>query len=326
MENQVTLIRDNIYMIKTPLTGSPLRWINNFLIKGEDRCLLIDTAFNREECFLSIKNGIEKVGGTLDNTDIFLTHMHADHAGLVGKLKHDKNKIYAGKKDGDTVNDLNNLRHWKMIKNTSVAAGIPDEFEVPYYEHVAYKNRPDHNVDFTFVNEGDKFSFGGHSFVVLDLKGHTPGHIGLYDEEEGILFSGDHILNNITPHITCWDLENDYLGVYMENLKKVRKLKLNLVLSAHRELCEDPYERIDFLLKHHEKRLSEALYALSDGREKTAYDCAFYMTWSFRKTFGEFPDLQKWFASSEALAHLQHLYFEGKVKREIREGRAYFYL
>ena len=68
MENSVRLIKDNIYMILTPLKGSPLKWINNFIIKGEDRCLLIDTAFNRDECFLSIVNGINSLGGSPQRT------------------------------------------------------------------------------------------------------------------------------------------------------------------------------------------------------------------------------------------------------------------
>jgi hydroxyacylglutathione hydrolase len=41
------------------------------------------------------------------------------------------------------------------------------------------------------VADGDSFDLGGHSVRVLDVSGHTQGHIVYYFENDGVLFSGD---------------------------------------------------------------------------------------------------------------------------------------
>lgn len=41
------------------------------------------------------------------------------------------------------------------------------------------------------VREGEKVSFGGSEFRVLDVRAHTAGHIAYYSADEAVLFSGD---------------------------------------------------------------------------------------------------------------------------------------
>jgi glyoxylase-like metal-dependent hydrolase (beta-lactamase superfamily II) len=132
----------------------------------------------------------------------------------------------------------------------------------------------------------------------------------------GILFCGDHILGRITPNITAWDLENDFLGTFLNNLLRVREMAPRRLFTAHRELPEDPIGRIDEILGHHAQRLEEVLLILDqNGEWMTPYEVAREMTWSMHTGFQAFPRSQKWFAVGEALAHLQHLFFTGKLRR-----------
>ena len=45
-------IVSNMYRTEIPLRGSPLKWLNSYIVKGGDRFLIIDTGFNREELSL----------------------------------------------------------------------------------------------------------------------------------------------------------------------------------------------------------------------------------------------------------------------------------
>ena len=45
------------------------------------------------------------------------------------------------------------------------------------------------------VSEGFEFDLGGRTLRVIDLPGHTPGSIGLYDAEAGVVFTGDMLSN-----------------------------------------------------------------------------------------------------------------------------------
>ena len=84
------------------------------------------------------------------------------------------------------------------------------------------------------------------------------------------------------------------------------------------------FARIKELYKHHEDRLKEVINILSD-EEKTAYMVARDMTWEIDcKNWEDFPSPQKWFATGEAIAHLQYLYFLGKIKRMEKNGIYYY--
>jgi len=45
----------------------------------------------------------------------------------------------------------------------------------------------------SFLKEGEEICFGKESLTVIELPGHTPGNIGLYNFSQKILFSGDTI-------------------------------------------------------------------------------------------------------------------------------------
>ena len=110
------------------------------------------------------------------------------------------------------------------------------------------------------------------------------------------------------------------LGDYLESLKKVEKLEVETLLTAHGTPVEDMYARIRELYRHHEERLAEVVTILGD-QWKTAYMVARDMTWEIDcRNWDEFPAPQKWFATGEAVSHLQYLFSAGRVVREEQNG------
>ena len=69
-----------------PLPNNPLKALNAYLIKGRDRNLLVDTGFNREECRRALLGGLRLLDAPLDQTDIFITHLHVDHSGALVEI------------------------------------------------------------------------------------------------------------------------------------------------------------------------------------------------------------------------------------------------
>ena len=318
-------IYKNIYKIPVLLPGSPLKELNAFLIKGKGRPLLIDTGFCTEESKQSLFRGLNELSVDVNNMDIFLTHLHADHTGLVDVLKNENNSVYISEEDAKGLRRDYKEEFGDYIKTRSLLIGFQSGKELNHKEHPSYINRAKKVVECHYLEEGNEISYGGYNFTVLDLKGHTPGQLGLYEKEHELLFSGDHILNKITPNIGSWDLDNDYLGIFLNNLKKVRELKVKIIFSAHRELVAEPYKRIEELLAHHAKRLE---YARQILRKKpcTAYECSCLIKWDYKGGyFPDFPLAQQWFASSEMLAHLQMLYFSGEANRELSEEGFFVY-
>ena len=69
------------------------------------------------------------------------------------------------------------------------------------------------------LKDGDQLELAGFSIRVFHTPGHTPGHMVLYLPEQQLLFSGDHVLFDISPNITSWPEVEDSLGDYLESLK-----------------------------------------------------------------------------------------------------------
>ena len=318
----------SIWQVGVPLKGNPLKELNCYMIKGSDRNLVVDTGFNQPEGREILLNALDTLGFDLDKTDVFLTHLHVDHSGLLGAIKNDHNTAYASAYDSATVNAVFKAastpstpvvsRHVRMgftAKDGDVAGNMP-----------AVHNRVEREIDFTVVADGYEINIGGFRFVAVDFSGHTPGLLGLYEPDKKLLFSSDHILAKITPNINFWSFDFNALGTYMMNLKKAREMDVAHTFPAHRVLIEDHVERVDQLLAHHDRRLNEVLGILENGT-CTVYEVASGMRWDFGGgNFLDFPVTQKAFAAGEAMAHLEHLLVEGKVVREEREDVLYYSL
>jgi len=101
-------------------------------------------------------------------------------------------------------------------------------------------------------------------------------------------------------------------------------LDVELVLPGHRTPFEDCRGRIEELKEHHRHRLDEVVGILAK-RNATAYDVASKMTWDIvAKSWEDFPIVQKWFAVSEAAAHLFYLERRGKIGAEESNGRVLY--
>jgi len=103
-------------------------------------------------------------------------------------------------------------------------------------------------------------------------------------------------------------------------------MEIELVLPGHRSLIRDHNKRIQELKEHHRRRLDEVFSIVIKHGPCNAFQTASYMTWDLVAAgWEDYPLMQKWFATGEALAHLRFLEVEGKLKREISEEVMYFY-
>lgn len=319
----------NIYMEVFPLTGNPLKSMNIFLIKGGDENLIVDTGFNNPENRGNMEAFLKEAGVDLKETSLFLTHMHSDHVGLA-KYLWDKGlkKIYISTVDGEIVRSGVTLEgfQWQNILKNAGLQGLAKE-NLDINKHPGFKNRPRETFPFENLDPGDRLQIGDFDFELIDEAGHTPGMVGLYDKDKGILFCGDHLLSKITPNITRWgERYGDSLGDYLNNIQKLKELRIDHLYSSHRALIPDPYARIEELTAHHKKRLAETLSIVERMGEADTTEITKRMSRDIRaKSRDDFPQSQKRFAVGEASAHLKHLLSEGKVEERLGEDGIYYY-
>ena len=105
---------------------------------------------------------------------IWITHGHLDHAGGAMDLKDALGVDIIGPHEADKPL-LDNL------ENQAVRFGVQD----------AVRNC----VPDRFLTEGEKVSFGGHTFEVLHCPGHAPGHVVFYNRANAFAHVGDVLFN-----------------------------------------------------------------------------------------------------------------------------------
>src|ERR1035437_1698198 len=81
-------VAPGIHLLKVPIPGNSLGFINAYLVKSGNESMLIDTGWNMDESFNSLTSQLNETGTSYESLKyIAITHTHPDHYGLVGRLE-----------------------------------------------------------------------------------------------------------------------------------------------------------------------------------------------------------------------------------------------
>ena len=122
-------ILPDFFRIEIPLPNSPLKALNSYLIKNQKRSLIIDTGMNREECLGPMASSLKELDVDLNRTDFFITHLHADHSGLMGTLATETSKVYFIEVEANilTFESENAEERFQEFFDFYISHGFPEE-------------------------------------------------------------------------------------------------------------------------------------------------------------------------------------------------------
>jgi len=309
----VTEIGDRIVQIRLPMTGNPMRYINGYLLEDDDGLTLIDCGWKADDVMAALEEGLALCGHTVrDVRRLLITHFHFDHYGLAGML------VAAG------IPELGmHALDWAFLRARRERRGDDDSIVNAWLERNGLPVNPDEDDDESWsrfdyveptrmVEDGERIG----RLRAMFTPGHSPGHLCFVDTISGRTFTGDHVLDPVTPHVGMWhDASRDAMGEYVASLRAVGALETTGALPAHGEAFPDLARRVEELLAHEATREIDVLTALAAG-PKTATDVAGMLRWRRRgDRFDQLhPDHQQ-FAVAETLAHLEHLRRRSEVTR-----------
>lgn len=315
-----------IHQLRVPIPDNPLGHLNCYLIEGKDGWLMVDTGWYTRDAFDSLVEELKSLGLVMaDISTMIVTHVHPDHFGLAGRIKHmsPRTELITHRWESDLIEPryikLSELRN-KMSKLLS-RHGVPpsnlstlESASMPALQYVTV-TLPDRTL-----YGGEIIETGRFNLEVIWTPGHSPGHICLYEPRNQILFSGDHILPTISPNISYHVQSGDNpLGDFINALQKLMYLSVSRVLPAHEHMFTEFRRRIEEILDHHERRKTEIQEVLSES-PSNAYDISSQITWDIPDlAWEQFPPLHQRAAVTETLAHLECLRWEGKVRREMKD-------
>ncbi len=320
-------LHESVVRVWIPIPS--LGWVNAYLFRGP---LVLDPGMMSARSILSLSRGLRARGYSFSGIEaVVLTHFHVDHSTMTVLLESEASpRVMIGWRDLEVIRrgvDEFVSSAIELIRENGAPESIVEEIT---RAHPALRMRwayeeagPD---NWEPLREGDRVRLGnGEELVVLETPGHTPGSIVLYSPSRRLVYTGDTLLPGITPHVTLHSPDSDPLGEYMESLKKLAGLGARAAFPGHRGTIEGPGERAREILEHHRARLREVLSILESRGPMTGYDVARSVKWRARySSWEEYPAPEKFFALSEALAHLRRLEVEGLVERVERNRLIYW--
>ncbi|MFZ3044556.1 MAG: MBL fold metallo-hydrolase, partial [Desulfatirhabdiaceae bacterium] len=177
------------------------------------------------------------------------------------------------------------------------------------------------------------FEFDDFQLQVLHTPGHSAGSVCLYHPTTPDLFSGDTLLQKITPNPVAEvhppdDTQGDYQSIprYTESLAHIAALAVNSILPGHGAVFFNLKKQTDKLLHHfdHRKKVVIRLMEKDNGNLDTygltVYDLS-------RRMFPGLNGMDVFLGLSEALAYIQLLELEGRLEiRQKNDIRFYRFL
>lgn len=196
---------DGIYAIQCPgFLPGPGRlpgwgYVVSYLALGAEKALLIDTGFGLSD----LKAYVETL------TDLPLTvlntHVHPDHSGGNGQF----DVVCVGEHETPETDD-----------------GVLF-YTIPGQRDACDAVKRGGSYRFRHLHDGERIDLGGRALRVVEIPGHTPGSIALFDESTRLLLSGDAILKRVFYGAGV------PLSTYRAALEKAGKLPIRDILSAH---------------------------------------------------------------------------------------------
>jgi glyoxylase-like metal-dependent hydrolase (beta-lactamase superfamily II) len=310
-------IAPGLYQLTIPMPFR-LNHVHVYLVEADDGFILIDTGVNTSEAFAGLKRKLDDIGLDFrDITQVVITHFHSDHCGQAARIRElGRAQIVMGDTERRTWEGVqagpNNEREEQFLHH-----GLPPEQAKQYAEVLPYLKSLSLPFEIDLrIRHGHMLLGKRRRLEAFITPGHTPGHVCLFLPEEKMMFSGDHILQKITPNIGLHSYSGpDPLGDYLQSLRATLRLGATRLLPSHGPMVEDPEARIHELLQHHDRRLQSCVEALGSVPQ-TAYAVSLQVFGTSLDHFG------RWMALGETLSHLEHLVRQGQVSKTEEDGCA----
>ncbi len=327
---------DDVYRIKIDVPFA-VKFVCLYLFKINDQYVLIDAGLNMgnwSKLLFSALNDLNIPIGDIDYC--FITHIHLDHIGLVKTLKRKNpnlkvvmnditHKILRWETNDSTMEEIKSEA--RKAADLMIKYGINEEQGekvvqfFTFWPKLLRYQKPD-----VIVRDNDRLL---DDLEIIWTPGHSFGHTCIFNTKKKYLFSGDHILSRITPHIGNFlipnSLKEEYekydfnniLEHYLNSLDRIDKLNTKIIFPAHQDVIYNSHERILEIKKHHEKRLSEISSLIKD-KPMTPFKIS-------QIHFGtDLDEMNSFMALSEVLGHLFYLEKQGTVQKFEKSGKIYY--
>ncbi len=312
--------------------------VSLYIFTVKDKVVLIDAGYSMKYWKKAFYKAVNELQISLKDIDYcIITHEHPDHTGLVSELKRANPDV---KICMHTIaHDLARLRDY-LTKNNNLEEKAKERgellisfgFEKEEVDLIIQRFgtsmwRFEYFKPDLLLNNDDRIIDG--ELQIIHSPGHSVGHICVYYPKKGILFSGDHILSKITPHLGTlvipgaeeFNKKNNYENIlehYLRSLDRIDELNSRIILPGHEQIIYNPHKRITAIKNHHQNRLYEISKIIENNPIPP-------LQIALRHFGDDLDQMNKILAISETLVHLDYLKFQNKVHETKKNGELLYW-
>ncbi len=267
-----------IYQVELHSSAHGINEIKIYIIPGNPRSLMIDTGFRDMACLAVLEEAQKELEISTSALDIFLTHKHHDHCGLAYMLAQKGARIFQNPvEERHRYDCLHHSRGHSEEQNVVLRfVGITDEHTPKLrrmFRELANQGKDEdlliEKYAYTPALPEDRFHYGNYSFEAVPLSGHTLGQLGLYDEKKKLIFSGDQVINGISPIVATSYKDEGLLRRYFHSLDRLKERYGDCTfIPAHGPVpVEDPKTAIDRIVFAYLEKIQIMKRILDHARE-----------------------------------------------------------
>lgn len=300
-------------VIPTPFPVGPI----NIYLVIEEPLTLVDTGPKTEEALFALRDQLRKFGFEIkDIKRVILTHTHEDHCGLAASIqKNSGARVYVHEWE---YKNISQHRQTRVNRHLLKRAGVPaEELEAMAGRYELIHHYADAVEDVEAYRDEQEFVFATGSLRVVHTPGHTPGSCCLLREATRLMLTGDTVLKSITPNPVLnsdpIDPQRRFpsLGEYLVSLARIRELAPTLLKTSHGGDVTDYEEHFHRSIRHIQERQTKVI-SLIPKQGVTAWEMS-------KLLFPKVDKLNRFLATSEAIAHLDLAVAEDKLRLEKRD-------
>jgi glyoxylase-like metal-dependent hydrolase (beta-lactamase superfamily II) len=309
---------EGVYALHLPLARFENLDSSNMYVIGTGPVTLVDTVPRLSGSLDTLGRQLEAAGFSWSDVErILLTHGHMDHFGLVGSIRREASRnipchIHSQDKWRLSSDYISSGMWNDELDRFYERAGVPEGVLDSMKRRLAlFRNICEPVDDALPMEDGDVFEGPGFELRVVYTPGHSSGCCCFYEPGKRILFSGDHLLKNITPNPFHEVLRSRLrdpgyrsLEAYMASLESVESLDVCMALPGHGPLITGGVPSlVRGYREHHERRMEVLARALGPS-PRSLYELALDL-------FPSVDDHQLSLAVSEVVVHLEILIDRG---------------
>jgi glyoxylase-like metal-dependent hydrolase (beta-lactamase superfamily II) len=272
----MTNLIDGVSRIEIP-TPFPVGNVNCYLIEGSP-LTLIDTGPKTPMSLAVIQKELQNMSYEMSEIErILLTHNHIDHIGLAAQFVRERTRIHGNptevwihQKDAKAlVNYEGHAENYiESFVELITISGVPrnETLKLDPKRLVEYYMSIRESVP-TAQSFKDTTSFktGIGELTAIWVPGHSSGSTCFVCDEQQVIFSGDHVLGDISsnPSISFDSSEKIGMLTYLESLDRISSREDYVALPGHREPILDIKSRVKALRDEYDDKIQKTADSLT---------------------------------------------------------------